>query len=159
MKIFSKIVLFFILCLYIAVLSKLILFKYIPLAQIIEHFNFTYDGYHWRDNNFVPFKTIKFYLYKAEINPNIRIENLAGNVVGFVPFGFILPLLTKGFQKFKAVTLATFFLSLAFEVIQLIFEFGSFDVDDLILNTLGGILGYIPIKIILIIVKHKKNTK
>jgi glycopeptide antibiotics resistance protein len=98
-------------------------------------------------------------LYKAEINPNIRIENLAGNVVGFVPFGFILPLLTKRFQKFKAVTLATFSLSLAFEVIQLIFEFGSFDVDDLILNTLGGILGYIPIKIILIIVKHKKNTE
>ena len=158
MKIFSKIVLLFILCIYIAVLSKFILFKYIPLSQIIQHFNFTYDEYHWRDNNFVPFKTIKFYLYLADINPTIRIENLAGNIIGFIPFGFILPLLSKRAQKLSRVTLATFCLSLTFEVIQLIFEFGSFDVDDLILNTLGGILGYIPIKVIFIAVKRKKNT-
>ncbi|MDR4945277.1 VanZ family protein [Neobacillus cucumis] len=158
-KFFSKIILFLIMCLYIAVLSKLILFKYIPLTQIIEHFNFTYDGYHWRDNNFVPFKTIKFYLYLADVNPNIRIENLVGNVVGFAPFGFILPLLSKRFQKLSTVTFTTFCLSLTFEMMQLIFEFGSFDVDDLILNTFGGVLGYIPIKIILIMAKRKKNTK
>ncbi|MED4228797.1 VanZ family protein [Neobacillus cucumis] len=159
MKIFSKIILFFILCLYIAILSKFILFKYIPLSQIIEHFNFTYNEYHWRDNNFVPFKTIKFYLYLADVNLSIRIENLAGNIIGFLPFGFILPLLSKRFQKLSRVTLATFFFSLTFEMIQLIFEFGSFDVDDLILNTLGGILGYIPIKIILSIVKYKEKTQ
>jgi glycopeptide antibiotics resistance protein len=57
------------------------------------------------------------------------------------------------------VTLATFFLSLTFELIQLIFEFGSFDVDDLILNTIGGIIGYFPIKIILSIIKYKEKTQ
>ncbi|MEH7545554.1 VanZ family protein [Bacillus sp. AFS076308] len=148
MKLIFKLILTLILCVYIAILSKLILFKYIPLSQIIEHFNFTYDGYHWRDNNFVPFKTIYFYMYLADINLIIRIENLVGNIIGFAPFGFILPLLSKGFQKLSTVTITTFILSLTFETIQLVFEFGSFDVDDLILNTLGGILGYIPFKIL-----------
>ncbi|PGV55875.1 VanZ family protein [Bacillus sp. AFS037270] len=148
MKLIFKLILTLILCVYIAILSKLILFKYIPLSQIIEHFNFTYDGYHWRDNNFVPFKTIYFYMYLADINLTIRIENLVGNIIGFAPFGFILPLLSKGFQKLSTVTITTFILSLTFETIQLVFEFGSFDVDDLILNTLGGILGYIPFKIL-----------
>ncbi|MFK9092049.1 VanZ family protein [Bacillus salipaludis] len=160
MKIIFKITLLLVLCLYLAILSKLILFKYIPLSEIINHFNFTYDEYHWRSNNFVPFKTIYFYLFLADINLNIRIENVAGNIIGFVPLGFILPLLAKKFQKLSAVTLSTLCLSLTFEVLQLVFEFGSFDVDDLILNTIGGILGYLPIKLAILIFqsKHKKNA-
>jgi glycopeptide antibiotics resistance protein len=158
MKIFFKLLLVILLCLYLAVLTKLILFKYIPLTEIIHHFNFTYDEYHWRSNNFVPFKTIFFYLYIADVNLNIRIENLAGNVVGFIPFGFILPLLMKKFQRLSAVILASFCLSLTFEMLQLLFEFGSFDVDDLILNTLGGMLGYIPAKLLLHIINLRKKT-
>lgn len=158
MKIIIKIILTLILCLYLAILSKLILFKYIPLSEIIHHFNFNYNEYHWRSNNFIPFKTIYFYLFLADINLNIRIENLVGNIIGFAPFGFILPLLAKKFQKLSAVTLATFCLSLMFELLQLIFEFGSFDVDDLILNTLGGILGYIPIKIVLFFTFSKRKV-
>jgi glycopeptide antibiotics resistance protein len=158
MKIIYKITLILILCLYLAVLSKLILFKYLPLSEIINHFNFTYDEYHWRSNNFVPFKTINFYLFLADINLIIRIVNLAGNIIGFMPFGFILPLLAKKFQKLGIVTLATFCLSLTFELLQLIFEFGSFDVDDLILNTGGGILGYMPIKLVIWFTRMKKNN-
>lgn len=158
MKLLIKITLFLILCLYLAILSKLILFKYIPLSEIINHFNFTYDGYHWRSNNFIPFKTINFYLFLADINLYIRIENLAGNIIGFMPFGFILPLLEKKFQKLSTVTLATFCLSLTFELLQLVFEFGSFDVDDLMLNTLGGILGFLPIKLVLLLSRFKKKN-
>jgi hypothetical protein len=40
MKVIFKITLFLILCLYLAILSKLILFKYIPLSEIINHFNY-----------------------------------------------------------------------------------------------------------------------
>ncbi|MEH6905212.1 VanZ family protein [Neobacillus drentensis] len=158
MKIIYKITLILLLCLYLAILSKLILFKYIPLSEIINHFNFTYDEYHWRSNNFVPFKTINFYLFLADINLNIRIVNLAGNIIGFVPFGCILPLLAKKFQKLSTVTISTFCLSLTFELMQLIFEFGSFDVDDLILNTVGGILGYLPIKLFLLFTGYKMKN-
>lgn len=153
----KKFALILILGLYLAILTKLILFKYIPLSEIINHFNFTYDQNLWRSNNFVPFKTIYFYLFLADINLNIRIENLAGNVIGFIPMGVILPLLSKKFFNLKTVFVFTFCLSLTYEVLQLTFEFGSFDVDDLILNTFGGILGYIPIKLFRIFSKKKRR--
>ncbi|MGX6444627.1 VanZ family protein [Neobacillus sp. K501] len=155
----KKFALTLILCCYLAILTKLILFKYIPLSEIINHFNFTYDQNLWRSNNFVPFKTIYFYLFLADINLSIRIENLAGNIIGFIPFGFILPLLSKRVFKLSTVILLTFCLSLTYEILQLVFEFGSFDVDDLILNTLGGILGYIPIKLIRFFKKNRRRKK
>ncbi|MEH6957055.1 VanZ family protein, partial [Neobacillus drentensis] len=72
--------------------------------------------------------------------------------------GCILPLLAKKFQKLSTVTISTFCLSLTFELMQLIFEFGSFDVDDLILNTVGGILGYLPIKLFLLFTGYKMKN-
>jgi glycopeptide antibiotics resistance protein len=95
----------------------------------------------------------------AKVNLSIRVENLAGNIIGFVPFGFILPLLTKRFLNLKAIFLATFCLSLSYEVLQLVFEFGSFDVDDLILNTFGGILGYSAVQLIQLSGRSKKNKR
>ncbi|MDF2855395.1 MAG: VanZ family protein [Neobacillus sp.] len=156
MKILRKMLVLIILCIYLAILTKLVLFKYITLHEIINHFNFTYDEYHWRSNNFVPFKTIYFYLFLAEINLSIRIENLVGNVIGFSPLGIILPSLSRKFQKLAVIMLTTFCLSLTFEVFQLIFEFGSFDVDDLILNTLGGAIGYLPFKLLKYFFKKKR---
>ncbi|WP_251554833.1 VanZ family protein [Neobacillus muris] len=157
MNFFKKITLFVILCFYLAILTKMVLFKYIPLSEIIHHFNFSNHPYFWRSNNFVPFKTINFYLYLDNVNLDIRIKNLAGNVIGFIPFGFILPLIVKKFQSLRLVTAATFTLSLTFEILQLLFEFGSFDVDDLILNTLGGILGFLPFKLARLILQRKKT--
>ncbi|MEW5553486.1 VanZ family protein [Peribacillus frigoritolerans] len=161
MKILIKVTLTLVLCIYLAILTKLILFKYLPLSEVINHFDFSFNEYHWRSSNVVPFKTIIFYLFLADINFNMRIENLVGNIIGFVPFGFILPLLSKKFLTFKPFIIATFSLSFTYEILQLLFEFGSFDVDDLILNTLGGVFGYLPIKLIYLIVnsnnKHKNN--
>jgi glycopeptide antibiotics resistance protein len=159
MKIIKKFVLLIILFLYLAILTKLVLFKYIPLSEIINHFNFSNQPYFWRSNNFVPFKTINFYLFLADINLDIRVKNLAGNVIGFIPFGFILPLLAKRYQKLGTVVLATFCLSLTYEILQLVFEFGSFDVDDLILNTFGGFLGYIPFKVWQLMTRSRKKPR
>ncbi|WP_199690023.1 VanZ family protein [Clostridium sp. 1xD42-85] len=44
-----------------------------------------------------------------------------------------------------------------FELLQFIFKFGSFDVDDMLLNTLGGVLGYLPIKLFKILYRQAKN--
>jgi glycopeptide antibiotics resistance protein len=157
MKIIIKICAFFTMAIYIIILTQQILFKYIPISDIIHHFRFTDHQYHWRSNNFVPFKTINFYLFLADVNLRIRIENLVGNVIGFIPFGFICPLLSKKFRTLRVIVLSTFTLSLSYEVIQVLFEFGSFDVDDLILNTLGGVLGYILFKIIYIFTTFKNK--
>ncbi|GHI00599.1 VanZ family protein [Neobacillus kokaensis] len=157
MKILIKTVLTIVLFLYLAILTKLVLFKYVQVSEIIQSFTFINNEHFLRAHNFIPFKTIYYYLFLADINLIIRIENIVGNVIGFAPFGFILPLLANRFQKLKVVILATFFLSLTYELMQLIFTFGSFDVDDLILNTIGGVIGFIPIKIFLKLVGSRRK--
>ena len=67
--------------------------------------------------------------------------NLAGNVIGFLPFGFIVPVMHKKMESFWKVSLLGFMFSLCVETIQLITKVGCFDVDDLILNTLGAMIG------------------
>lgn len=147
MKFPQKAILLSLLVIYLAVLTQQILIKHYSLAMLIDQLTFSGETPFYINHNFIPFKTIFFYLFLAEINLNIRLENLAGNVIGFIPFGFLLPLLFKDLLSFKKIILLTFCLSLGFEMIQLAFSLGSFDVDDLILNTLGGVLGYIPIKL------------
>lgn len=69
--------------------------------------------------------------------------NLAGNVIAFMPFGFLLPLLSDNRTNWFATTICAFAFSLFAETVQLVLKLGSFDVDDLLLNTIGGLLGYI----------------
>ncbi|MDQ0227681.1 VanZ family protein [Metabacillus niabensis] len=146
MKSLIKIALFISFCIYLLVLTKLVLFKYISFNDLSSHFNFKYNDYYWHNHNFIPFKTISYYLFFSnDINFDIRFDNITGNIIGFTPYGFILPLLSKRFLSIKRIIIATFCLSLSYEVFQLMFKFGSFDIDDLILNTFGGFIGYIPI--------------
>ena len=65
-----------------------------------------------------------------------------GNVIGFIPFGMILPVIWPKTGKVLRILLLSFEFSLCVETIQLVWKVGSFDVDDLILNTLGGVIGY-----------------
>lgn len=158
MRFFVKISLTLLLFLYLAILTKLVLFKYISITEIRNLADFDFNEIRWRSSNFIPFETIKLFWYADNLNLNIRIGNLVGNIIGFVPFGFLLPMLSEKFRNFFVVTLATFYLSLAYEGLQYLTGFGSFDVDDLILNTLGGILGFVAFKILLQMVKFKNKT-
>lgn len=97
--------------------------------------------------NLIPFKEIKrFWKYRGILGFESVMVNLFGNVLVFVPFGIIQPFLNRQRRSFLLVTLLTLEFSLFIEVIQLITRKGCFDVDDLILNTLGGSLGYILYK-------------
>lgn len=92
--------------------------------------------------NLVPFREIeRFWLYRKELGIH-SFYNLAGNILGFVPAGFFIPILWKNRRGFLFTVCITFQMSLLVEILQLIFRVGSFDVDDLLLNTLGGMLGY-----------------
>jgi glycopeptide antibiotics resistance protein len=91
--------------------------------------------------NFIPLKTIIPYL-KAEPTVNIALENLLGNIFAFSPLGFLLPLLFEKCNKIKNVFLISFGVSFFIEIIQVTFSLGSCDVDDLILNVLGSLLGF-----------------
>ena len=67
-----------------------------------------------------------------------------GNIGWFFPFGFALPLLIKNMSLKKTIFL-TFLFSLFIEASQYIFAVGYSEIDDLILNTLGGALGYLAL--------------
>ena len=99
--------------------------------------------------NLVPFKEIRrFYIYRDVVGFWAFLANLFGNVLAFMPFGFFMPILRPKLRRIVRMFLMTFLLSLIIEITQLLTRVGSFDVDDLILNTSGGILGYLLFYII-----------
>lgn len=69
--------------------------------------------------------------------------NVCGNIAVFVPVGFFLPALWNPCKNIFFTTLISLELSLFAEITQLVTRVGSFDVDDLLLNTLGGLCGCI----------------
>ena len=73
--------------------------------------------------------------------------NVVGNVVVFVPLSIFLRLLVKKCKRVFYTILLCLEFSLFAEIIQLVTKVGSFDVDDLLLNTLGGICGIIVLAI------------
>jgi len=75
------------------------------------------------------------------------LENVLGNIVLFFPLGVFLPLLSQRLRSFKSVFLIALAFSFSIELTQFIWQhFGNYrsvDIDDIILNTLGGVLGYV----------------
>ena len=94
--------------------------------------------------NLIPFLEIKrFWNYKELLGTTAVLANLLGNVAGFVPFGMILPLVFRNARGFFFITFSGFALSFSVEVIQLLTKLGCFDIDDMILNTIGAAAGYL----------------
>ena len=134
-----KVSLWLIFMLYIALLVQVILIKHLPLSFLIQNLKL---GLNFNHINLIPFATIVDYF--ALENKLTSVENLVGNVIIFIPLGFLLPILIEKFRKTTNLLLISFGFSLSFETIQLLFPMlGSFDVDDLILNTFGALLGYL----------------
>lgn len=141
-----KYFLFTLFIIYLLLLSKYILFtrmhghadRYVSLAHIRSSVKSGMDK-----ANLEPFKTIKLMYHDGHINTSLQYKNLGGNLFGFVPLGICLPLLFKRCRRFFPVMVIVFMISLAYECIQLCTGLGLFDVDDLILNTAGGIIGFI----------------
>lgn len=98
--------------------------------------------------NLKPFYTIKNYYYTllhSSSGAMVRhcFINLGGNVLLFIPAGYLLPRLWKKQRNFILFLFSCAGLILAVEVLQLVSLLGSFDVDDVILNLSGMTLGYL----------------
>ena len=129
--------------LYILFLIKVIIFKYPyeQLAAIVQTWQRDVILEGLGTANFVPFKTIKMYIrYADRLN---SFENLAGNILAFVPFGILFPMIRRKKIGLLDVFANALVLVLGIEVFQLFSAFGAFDVDDIILNCFGAVLGYI----------------
>jgi glycopeptide antibiotics resistance protein len=91
--------------------------------------------------NLIPFKTIIGYLTNPP-NTKIAMTNIIGNILAFMPLGFLTPVIFKRLQLWFKVCILSFGVSMMIEITQILLRVGSADIDDLILNTLGGLIGY-----------------
>jgi glycopeptide antibiotics resistance protein len=98
------------------------------------------------------FKEIRrFIIYRRQLGFESFLVNILGNVLAFTPFGFLLPLMDRKYRNFFITTFLCILFSLCVELLQLFLKVGIFDVDDIMMNTAGGIIGYISFAIFNII--------
>lgn len=123
-----------------------LLIMYITLALSVTLFPIPFQemyesGY---THNFIPFKSII-----SSIDAGIRpfISSVLGNIVLTMPFGFLMTILAKN-KSFKMMIIYIVCFSLAIEALQFCiglvvgYWYRNVDIDDLILNTIGGIIGW-----------------
>lgn len=138
LKLFKRLV-WTMFALYLILLIKVIFFKYgLQMTLLLLRDEHRYVA------NLMPFKTIFSYVFRQGLDM-ITIKNILGNIIAFCPMGFLLPILFMR-QRSIATIAICFCFSLSFEVIQILTNIGSFDVDDLILNTVGSTIGLLLYK-------------
>ena len=121
----KKITLYVVFFVYIAVLLKLTIFR----STTMEH----------RAVNLRLFANLIDVYKTASTWQFVRL--FFGNIGWFVPWGIVLPVLTKR-NNLWLTALTGFGFSFFIEINQYVFRKGFFEIDDLILNTLGTIIGY-----------------
>lgn len=102
----------------------------------------TFQDVTWSTSNFKPFQEI----LRHEFLSPLFLKNVVGNMLVFIPYGFYVSYILK-LNKKRLLLILTFITSLTIEITQL--SIGRvFDIDDLMLNVVGGLLGYYLFRII-----------
>ena len=137
---------------------KIIWWLYIALLFIVVVVKFKGSFYELSDRissysmqgtinyNLTPFRSMSTQI--EYITQWWALKNLLGNIIPFIPFGFLLPITYKKFRS----GISVFFIGLAsilfIEIFQFFTKLGSFDVDDIILNMIGIVCGYLMFLVI-----------
>lgn len=147
---------------YIYILFKIILFKFgsVNFGFLWQQLQRSSDNIaaSMQRGNFTPLAT----LFNTFDHPTSHtLVNFTGNIALFIPFGLFLVILYPqgtGGGSFHGVLFRSLGLSAVLECAQAILYIGTFDVDDLILNTFGGLLGYILIRPLVKAYMRKKGS-
>lgn len=105
----------------------------------------TFLEYMKYSSNFVPFKTISTYInaiFSGNMNLDISLKNLFGNLLMFLPMGIYLPYFIKRLKRISSFSVTFMIILLVIKITQSISRRGSFDIDDFILNTIGALIGF-----------------
>ncbi|MBQ9156109.1 MAG: VanZ family protein [Eubacterium sp.] len=137
-------------------IGKLSLLLFVIYALIVIYFVLfsdrlgRVDGYDTYRYNLVPLQEIRrFITYRDNVSGGAFLLNLIGNLLVFFPIGFLIPIFRTKNTGFFRILIDSFLFTLGIELVQLFTRVGVFDVDDLLLNTLGGLLGYMAYRIAL----------
>ncbi|MBU3128954.1 VanZ family protein [Clostridium tagluense] len=104
--------------------------------------------------NLTPFYSIMEYISGRFAN---AFSNVVGNIVIFIPLGTYLSLF-KNDKRVITNLLLIFIVSLFVEIIQGLLGIGASDIDDIILNYLGGVIGILGYKFLLFILRDEKKV-
>lgn len=107
----------------------------------------TFQDVSWSTSNFIPFKEV----FRYQIFSERFFRNVVGNLIMFMPYGFFVSYFLR-LDKKKTIFIMSLLVSVTIEITQLIIG-RVFDVDDIMLNVCGGILGYFVYRFI----HHFKN--
>jgi glycopeptide antibiotics resistance protein len=105
------------------------------------------------ENNYIPFVSIYRFYTSAPVY--VWTRQLLGNIIMVMPFGFLLGVISKKGITFKSVLIRTMIFSLSIEIAQILLgailggRYKVTDIDDIILNTIGGVLGYLIFKLVM----------
>ncbi len=91
--------------------------------------------------NLIPFQTVSIYL--ADLSFGVALVNIVGNIIPFIPMGFLIPLAFRSQRRMIKTMFTCFLLIVSIESIQFFAYLGSFDVDDIILNMISCFLGFL----------------
>jgi glycopeptide antibiotics resistance protein len=132
-------------------------FSYAGLLTYIVFFARRRQSLVWRDNlvNLVPIKrTIHAFRRSDLIGLENNVANLLGNIVIFIPLAFFLVNIFGVYTKRKIILIG-FLMSFSIEVIQFVFRIGVPDIDDIILNVTGVIIGIYLYKILWAVLRNQ----
>lgn len=90
-----------------------------------------------RNINLIPFRTMSPYL--ENITETYAFKNIIANILVFIPLGFFVS--NKNSKNVFKTLVFCLSVILSIECIQLLFKIGFFDVDDIILNFIGSLIG------------------
>lgn len=111
--------------------------SFYDLSDRINSMRFNRTNGTW-NINIIPFQSIKIQL--VHFREWWAIKNILANIAVFVPIGFLLPNVYKKCASFFGTFVASFVLIV---LIQLITMLGYFDIDDILINMLGSLIGYV----------------
>ena len=114
---------------YAYILLQVIVFKFLSPFELLDP---SFYG-QTRDVSLVPFQE----MWQSDVSSSIKRDNVYGNIILFVPAGLLLAL----YVPWKRAIGYALIMSVSFEVAQYVFGVGYTDIDDVMLNTLGGAIG------------------
>lgn len=122
------------------VLHKELLMLCFIIYILLLYYIVTFQDNNYGTNNFVPFREI----FRYDVNSRLFLKNVIGNILLFVPFGIFVTYYVKNDKVYQTLFLSIL-VSCSIEFAQSVIG-RTADIDDVILNTIGGIIGYIIFK-------------
>ena len=135
----KRILPFILLITYLFILIEILVLKDLAMVRV-GHLRLNFGGSQEGTPNLIPFKTIFYYLqgHKGFLIASI---NILGNIIALVPLGFLVPFFIQN-MKWNKILWLSIIAGLLIELTQLVLHIGIFDIDDVILNGMGVVIGF-----------------